>query len=231
MPNSPDPPLARVVAVAVHEIRNPMSVVQGWISTVLRDKRTEVSAQHREWLELALKSCGRVKEVLEEMSAYSNLEARETKLKRAPADLPTLLTEAMDAVSRAPEGDTTIELSTSDPGAIVEADVFWLKKAFESIAVALRRETAIGGTLFVEERRGEYQGKPASWILMGDANQLEALRREDKDRLGWFDDKQRGNLGLSLWIARWVIDSHEGGVWAPASAPKGGGAIIALPHA
>ena len=98
------------------------------------------------------------------------------------------------------------------------------------MAAALRRETAIGGTLHVEERRGEYQGKPASWILMGDANQLEVLRREDKDRLGWFDDK-RGNVGLSLWIARWVIDSHEGGVWAPAAAPKGGGAIIALPHA
>lgn len=231
MPNSPDPTLARVLAVAVHEIRNPISVVQGWIGTVLRDKRAEVSTQHREWLELALKSCGRIKEVLEEMSAYSNLEAHETVLKRTPTDLATLLTEAIDAASRAPEGDAPIELSTGDPGAIVRADVFWLKKALASIAVALRRETAIGGTLFVERRSGEYQGNPASWILMGDANQMEVLRREDKDRLGWFDDKQRGNLGLSLCIARWVINSHEGGIWAPATAPKGGGAIVALPHA
>jgi K+-sensing histidine kinase KdpD len=230
MANPPDPTLARVLAVAVHEIHNPISVVQGWIGTVLRDKRAEVSAQHREWLELALKSCGRIKEVMDEMSAYSNLEARETALNRTPTDLATLLAQTIDAVSRAPEGDTTIDLSTGDPGAIVKADVFWLKKALASIAVALRRETAIGGTLFVEERSGEYQGKPASWILMGDAHQMDVLRHEDKDRLGWFDDK-RGNLGLSLWIARWVIDSHEGGVWAPATAPKGGGAIIALPHA
>src|SRR5207342_3717308 len=99
-----------------------------WIGQVLRDKRADVQTQHREWLETALKSCGRITEVLHEMSAYSNLEARETTLNRTPTGLATLLTEAIDATSRAAEGDTTIELSTGDPGAIVNADVVWLKK-------------------------------------------------------------------------------------------------------
>ena len=231
MPNLPDPPLARALAVAVHEVRNPLSVVQGWIGTVLRDKRTELPAQHREWLELDLTSCGRIRDVLEEMSTYSNLEARETVLNRVPTKLAPLLTEAIGAVPAMDEGDTPVELSTGDPDAIVKADVFWLKNAIVSLVVALRREVAIDGTLWVEERSGEYRSKPASWILMGDADQLAVLRRQDKDRLGWFEDQKRGNLGMSLWIALWVIESHEGGVWAPVTAPKGGGAIIALPHA
>ena len=44
MPNSPDTTLARALAVAVHEIRNPLSVVQGWIGTVLREGQAHRSA-------------------------------------------------------------------------------------------------------------------------------------------------------------------------------------------
>jgi signal transduction histidine kinase len=43
-------------------------------------------------------------------------------------------------------------------------------------------------------------------------------------------DEWRGGSGLSLGVARRVIEAHGGRIWSPAEDAKAG-AVIALPHA
>jgi len=146
-----------------------------------------------------------------------------------------LLKEVIDALPPSPERAVTIEVKTKNPSVIVQADSVWLKRAFTSILTALRLEVGFEAgaseKLCVDHSTGEYQGKPASWFLFGDVRQLERLRQQPKNELGWFNDKDRGNLGLTLWIDKWVLNGHGGGIWAPAAASRGGGAVVVLPHA
>ena len=230
MNNPPqDAELSRLLSLAAHEVRNPLSTVLGFIKIVLN--RGELSAQHREWLQMAVNSCGKLQDVANQLSDYARVLSGETKLNRTRTDLGTVLREAVDALPVFPDREVTVELVTANGPTIVQGDATWLKRAMTAIVDALRREVGSTNKLHVQQDNGEYQGKPAAWILIGDSDQMNGLREQSKDALGWFDDKERGNLGLTIWIAKWVLSAHGGGLWAPATASKGGGGLVALPHA
>ena len=224
----PDAELARLLSLAAHEVRNPLSTILGFVRLALT--RGEISPQHREYLQMAINSCGRLQDVANQLSDYARLVSGETKLSRTPTDLSAVLQEALDALPDFRDREITLELSVAKQPAMVHGDGHWLKAALTSIVDALRREIG-SNTVYVQQDNGEYQGKPAAWILIGDDRQMDVLRQQPKNALGWFDDKERGNLGLTLWIAKWVLNAHGGGLWAPATAPKGGGGLVALPYA
>ena len=121
-----------------------------------------------------------------------------------------------------------MELSPGDGPVIVNGDPAKLKKALTSILCALRLQAVQSTRLVVEERSGDYGGRRVSWIVAGDAGQLDALRHAANDSLEPFD-RSVGNTGISLWIAGWVLDAHGGAIWSLGDATKGA-AIIMLPH-
>ena len=223
-----DAELARLLSLAAHEVRNPLSTILGFIKIVLN--RGEIPPQHREWLQMAVNSCGRLQDVANQLSDYARLVSGETKFNRTRTDLTSVLREAVNGLPVFADREVTVELVSNAP-ATVNADGAWLKRAVTSIIDALRREVGSTNTLVVQQDNGEYQGKPSAWIFIGDNEQINVLRQQPKDSLGWFDDKERGNLGLTVWLAKFVLSAHGGGLWAPATAPKGGGGIIGLPHA
>jgi signal transduction histidine kinase len=221
-----DAELARLLSLAAHEVRNPLSTILGFIKIVLN--RGEIPPQHREWLQTAVNSCGRLTDVANQLSDYARLVSGDTKLNRARTDLPAVLRETIDALPVFADREVSVELGATGP-ATLQADRVWLKRAITAIIDALRREVGSTNTLHVHQENGEYQGKPAAWILIGDDDQLNVLRQQPKDSLGWFDDKERGNLGVTIWIAKWVLNAHGGGLWAPVTGAKGSGGIITLP--
>ena len=66
-----------------------------------------------------------------------------------------------------------------------------------------------------------------SWIAIGDEEQIGALASAQPEALATFDE-WRGGCGLSLPIARRVINAHGGAVWAPADGAKAA-AIVMMP--
>ena len=229
MSNPPaDAELSRLLSLAAHEVRNPLSTVLGFIKIVL--SRGEISPQHREWLQMAVNSCGRLQDVANQLSDYARLLSGETRLSRTETDLSKVLRDAVDALPVFADREITVELTTNGPTP-VQADNSWLKRAITSVVDALRREVGSTNSLHVQQDHGDYQGKPAAWIFIGDTEQMTVLRQQPKDSLGQFEDKERGNLGVTIWIAKWVLNAHGGGLWAPSTAPKGGGGIITLPCA
>lgn len=230
MHNPPqDAELARLLSLAAHEVRNPLSTVLGFVKIVLN--RGELSPQHREWLQMAVNSCGKLQDVANQLSDYARVLSGETRLTRTRTDLDTVLRDAVDALPVFADREVSVELVTAPGPTLVVADAGWLKRAITSIVDALRREVGSSNKLYVQQDTGQYHGTPATWILIGDTDQMNVLREQPKDALGWFDDKERGNLGITIWIAKWVLNAHGGGLWAPATAPKGGGGLVALPHA
>ena len=91
-----DAELARLLSLAAHEVRNPLSTILGFIKIVL--SRGEIPPQHREWLQMAVNSCGRLTDVANQLSDYARLVSGDTKLNRARTDLPAVLRETIDAL-------------------------------------------------------------------------------------------------------------------------------------
>jgi signal transduction histidine kinase len=220
--------LSRLLSHSAHEVRNSLSVALGYTGFVLRDRKVQVSDQHRQWLEVAQKACGKLAELANEMSDLAKLESGDAGLVRTATDLRALLAGAIAALPVAErEHNIDIELSTGDGLAMVDADTSRLRKAFGAVLVALRQAALPGVKLRVEERSRDHAGRRISWIVIGDAEQVEALRYATADALVTFNPSV-GNTGISLWTAQWVLNAHGGLIWSPGDKTKSA-AVIMLP--
>jgi signal transduction histidine kinase len=226
----PDPRWPKLMSLAVHEFRTPMTVVAGYIRMLLKDRAGPVTDQQRRLLEEAEKSCGRLSGLLTEMSDLSALEAGTAPFNRSATDLAVLLEDAISALPPVPDREVTTALDGSLPeGTRVTADPVRLKTALTGILVALRRELVTSTELYLRALVRDWEGRRVAWLAMGDADHIDAFASAGASDVATFDE-WRGGCGLSLAIARRVINAHDGAVWSPADGTKAG-AMVSLPLA
>jgi signal transduction histidine kinase len=224
----PDPKWPRLLGLSVHEFRSPLTVVSGYIRMLLNDTAGPVTERQRQMLEAAAKSCARMNALLTETSDLSNLEAGTVSINRSSIDLRKVLADVIAALPANSDREVEVELATGDGPATIQGDAVRLRTALGSVLFALRRELVTSSRIFVRERSGDYKGRPASWIAIGDADQIDALATAAPNTLTTFDE-WRGGCGLSLAVARRIVEAHGGAVWSPLEGSKAG-AVIALPH-
>ncbi len=222
-----DPNWPRLLSLAVHEFRTPITVVAGYIRMLLKDRAGALNDQQRRLMEEAEKSCGRLSGLVAEMSDLANLEAGTAAFNRSPVDLHVLLAEAIGALPAVPDRDVKVSFHQSGGTAQVAGDPARLKAAFTSLINALRREMVTSDELCVRERLSQADGRRSTRIAFADASRIDALAEADHSALAEFDE-WRGGCGLSLAIARRVIEAHGGGLWSPAADSKAG-AVAVLP--
>jgi signal transduction histidine kinase len=220
-----DPRWPKLLSLSVHELRTPMTVVAGYIRMLLKDRAGPVTDQQRRLLEEAEKSCGRLSALLAEMSELSNLEGGTAPFNRSSVDLHTVLTDTIATLPEVPDREIEVVLSAPDGPVTVEGDPVRLKTAFTAVLNALRRELVTSTQLFVRER-AHTNGAAQAWVAIADADHIDALSVPQPPSLMVFDE-WRGGCGLSLAIARRVINAHGGAIWSPEGVKAG--AVIMLP--
>ncbi len=204
-----------------------MTVVAGYVRMLLKDRAGPISDQQRKLLEEAEKSCARLSALLAEMSELSNLEAGTAPFNRSRVDLRTLLADTIASLPDTPDREIRVDLTTGQGTATIEADPVRLKNAFASLLNALRRELVTSAELQVREQVRRVDGRMESWIAVAAPDRMGTLHGAAPDALTTFDE-WRGGCGLSLAIARRVIEAHGGRLWSPAQDAKAG-AVAMLP--
>jgi K+-sensing histidine kinase KdpD len=208
----------RLLALSVHELRTPLSVVLGYVRILLTDRAGPLSDRQRKLLEEAAKSCARLSDVTAEMSDLSQIEEGKTQFNRSPIDLRALLATTIAALPEMPDRDIRVELSTGGGSATVEGDPVRLKLAFTSLLHGLRRELVTSQELHVHERTRRENGRAVSWIAIAAPDRVAALAASTPDTLVTFDE-WRGGCGLSLAVARRIIERHGGRLWSAPPDP------------
>jgi signal transduction histidine kinase len=218
-----DPHWPKLLSLSVHEFRTPMTVVAGYIRMLLKDRAGALTDQQRRLLEEAEKSCGRLTALLAEVSDLANLEGKTATFSRQDLDLAEVLRTAIDQLPELPDRTVHVELQPGEDGARINGDQARLTTAFASIVAALRRELVASDRLFVRERPAR-DGSRGREILIGDEPTLNALEQHARS-LPVFDE-WRGGCGLSLAIARRVLDEHRASIWSAPEGFKSGARIL-----
>jgi signal transduction histidine kinase len=224
-----DPHWPKLVSLAVHEFRTPLTVVAGYIRMLLKDRAGPLSDQQRRLLDEAEKSCGRLSTLLAEMSDLGALEKGAATFNRSRIDLRGVIRGAAAGLADVPDREVAVEVSTGDGPAMLLGDPVRLEAAFASLLHGLRRELVDSPRLLIRESIRRTGAGGQSWIAIGDGDHVAALEAATADALTTFDE-WRGGCGLSLAIARRVINAHGGSLWAPATEAKAA-AVVALPLA
>jgi signal transduction histidine kinase len=196
---------------------------------LLKDRAGPLSDTQRKLLEEAEKSTGRLSALLAEMSDLSALEGGTATINRMPIDVRSVLTEAISALPILPDRQIDIDLTVESDPVMFSGDPVRLRTAFGAVIAALRRELVTTTRLLVNESARDVEGTRSAWIVVADPDHLEALVAAHPGSLTTFDE-WRGGCGLSLGVARRVIEAHGGQIRSGASDVKTG-AVIALPRA
>lgn len=234
MPADPvDPRWPKLLSLAVHEFRTPMTVVSGYIRMLLKERAGALTDQQRRLLEEAEKSCARLSGLLAEVSDLSRLEGGTAAFNRSRLDLRAVLRTTVAGLPPLPDREIAITLDVDRGDAPADGDAARLEQALGAVISAIRREVVSGDELVVRERGRAWEGRTVSWITIADPVTVEALAGADQAGLTTFDE-WRGGVGLSLALARRIIDAHGGRAWSPDGASEienKAGAVIVLPHA
>lgn len=216
----------KLLSLAVHEFRTPITVVAGYIRMVLKERAGPISDQQRKLLEEAEKSCGRLSALVAELSELSRLEAGTAPTSLTPVDLLALLRDVIGGLPELPDRTVTVELDAPADGQLmVPADPLALRTSITALLGALRREVVSSDRLVVRPVR--QRAGSMSILAIGDPEQIDQVAAAETAAFERFDE-WRGGCGLSLAIARRVIGQHGGALFAPPGGAKAG-ALLMLP--
>src|SRR5580765_2750235 len=228
--DSPSSACARLLSLAVHELRTPASVVGGYLRMLQRDTESPLSDRQRKMIDEAEKSCGRLVALIAELSELSKLDSGQITLGRQSLDVFTLVAEVAELVQEAKDREVLLEVRGQKDGAAMTGDIARLRTTFDAIFRAILREKAGPATVIAERRVETREGRSAAVFVVAEEASVQAAYERER---GPFDEK-RGGMGLALPLARRVIEGHGGQIWSPAAGPDNepvarGSVIVALP--
>ena len=216
-----DPRWPKVLSLSVHEFRTPMTVVGGYIRMLLKDRAGALNDQQRRMLEEAEKSCARLSALLSEVSELSNLEGGTAPFNKSRTDLHSAVREAVEQLPPLPDREVPVHVELDGGPATVEGDPVRLAQALGSITAALRRELVGDEGLTIRGRRTAAGVE----LLFGDPATIETLESEPEAGRGVFDE-WRGGVGLSLAVARRILNAHGASIYAAPDGRKAGARIV-----
>ena len=222
-----DSPLfPETLSLAVHEFRTPLSVAVGYLGFVLNEQVGPVTEKQRKFLGEVQKMCGRLKELVDEMSDVSRLETRELALAKQEFDINVLVQGLANDMHDADGREIHIDVNAADGPLVITGDRARLARALGALMYAVVRERPLAA-LTAHSSVAEYDGTSWAVLAIGDASEIESLRQIGGTHAD-FNEWTRG-LGLALPVARRIIEAHGGAIWSAANPQSKAASALRLP--
>lgn len=224
MADAPDWP--KVLSLTVHEFRTPLTVVAGYLRMLSTDRVGPLTDTQRRVVEEAERSCARLSVLLGEVSDVAHFHQGRLTFMRGPVALSRLL-EGI-AVPETPERRIKVVVGNGAGELALQGDATRLGMSLSAIAAATSRESADGSVLHLLPELRDVDGARQAFVAMGSEAVAHEILTSPLAALPAFD-ATRGGSGLSLVLARQVLEEHGARLYgAPGTHPRAG-AGIALP--
>jgi signal transduction histidine kinase len=206
---------AELVATVAHELRSPLTSVKGFTSTLLAKWEFFTDEQRRLMLQTVEADADRVTRLITELLDVARIDSGRLELHRSLVDLPSLLERHIARLRAGGEAPARFSLVVGSGLPETWADSDKLEQVFANLLenalrhgsgqVEVRVEPSSLGTAVTVSDQGA--GVPA-----------EAAARVFTK---FWRGGRRGGTGLGLYIAKGMVELHEGSI-ALTAAPGGG---------
>jgi signal transduction histidine kinase len=199
-----------LVANISHDLRTPISIVQGYVETLLIKGDKLSPEESRRYLSTIYESAQRLEKLVNELFELSKLEAKQVK----PIKEPFFISELVSDISNRYQlmaNDKRIVLDTmlSKERQLVFADVSLIERVIQNLIDNALKFTPSGGRVIVQTSQAEKGIKVSvsdSGIGIPDQEKELVFGRYFK---GHNFKKYKNNTGLGLAIAKRILDLHE----------------------
>lgn len=198
----------RFVSDASHELRTPISVIQGYVNMLDRWGKEDPNVLE-ESIEALKTESEHMKELVEQLLFLARGDSGRNTLKPVCFDLSDMMREVYEE-SMMIDSEHAYAFE-EHPGIPMYGDVAMLKQSVRIFVQNAAKYSEKGDTITLsvgqEENRVFYQvqdegiGMQAADVV----HIFERFYRSDEAR-----NRQTGGSGLGLSIAKWIVDAHEG---------------------
>ncbi len=196
------------IANVSHELRTPLTVVGGFLET-LSDMKDAVPESSRNYFSMMLEQTARMRHLVEDLLALSQLENRVTAPQDSKIDITSLLDMVMTEAKSLSNGQHNITLNMAD-NLTLTGSMEELHSAFSNLVSNAIRYTPKDGNIILS---WEAQGKEAVFSVKDSGIGIEEQHIERLTERFYRIDSSRsretGGTGLGLSIVKHILAHHQ----------------------
>jgi signal transduction histidine kinase len=212
-----------LVANVSHDLRTPLSAVQGYLETLIIKFDTLSEQERKNYMEIILNSAERLKKLVEELFELSKLEAKEKIPQPEAFSIEELLQDIHQKYSILSEGiGIKLKMNYNYNLPPVYADISMMERVIQNLIENSIKFTPEGGVIEINLSRENDS------ILVKVADNGCGIGPSEIDKI--FDRYNRGKsfnitekdgLGLGLAIVKKILEVHNTGIKVESSKGKG----------
>lgn len=200
----------RFVSDASHELRTPISVIQGYVNMLDRWGKDDESVLE-ESIEALKNESEHMKELIEQLLFLARGDSGRNTLKKADFDMAEIMQEVCDESEMIDEQHEYRYIKPVGAPVIYNGDRAMIK---QSMRIFVQNASKYSGAKDVITLGVARNGDEVSYMIQDEGigmqssevvHIFERFYRSDEAR-----NENTGGSGLGLSIAKWIIDAHEG---------------------
>jgi hypothetical protein len=208
------------VSSVSHELRTPLTTILGY-AELLEIGSEALSERARRWVAAVRAAAADLARSVEDILAFSEIDAGEMILDLAETDVACLLAEAHGRWrERAVEGGVVLELAAGDAPGTIRADAASLGRVLDHLIDHALRQTARGGLVALSARRTP--GEVCLEVADTGRGIPFHVQAHIFDR---FSGEEGAAAGLGLALVKALVELHGG--WVALESEPGAGATFA----
>ncbi|MBI3962167.1 MAG: HAMP domain-containing histidine kinase, partial [Deinococcus sp.] len=220
-----------LVHYVVHDMKNPIGVLQGSLRTVIDDPNLgELTVGQRKFLENAYESCDKALGMIHSLLDVNKLEAGEFKLNLEPCRFDEIVKQVLvqqeDLCRRKGQ---RLEALLPEHFPLVYADPEILRRMVQNLIANARKHTPRGSQIKVALYKG---GDHDRWAVLAVADNGPGIPPEDREKIfERFVTLSNGKIktGLGLHFCRLAALAHQGKLGVDSELGKGTTFHLAIP--
>jgi two-component system OmpR family sensor kinase/two-component system sensor histidine kinase BaeS len=209
----------QLMADVAHELRTPLSVIQGRVEGLLDG----VYPRDDERLRLVLEETRVLGRLIEDVRTLAHSESGTLTLQREPTDVSVLVADVVRSLSsRAEENGVALEARSAPELPLVDLDPLRMREVLTNVVTNAIRHTPRGGRVAIEASADNGGLQMVVTDTGGGIAPAELPHVFER----FYKGKASTGSGLGLAIARALVDAHGGEIGAEST--PGAGTIIRI---
>lgn len=221
------------VAVVSHEVRTPLTAIQGSLELVLDERFFEMAPKMRELLNICQTNVGKLGLLINEILDFSKLEANRLSLSFSPVRVEEVAAEVLTSMESIAEPKAIrVRLDAADGLPEIQADRMRLGQILTNLVGNALKFTPSGGQVDVI-----LDTAPDGGILCvvadtgpGIAPQHLGKLFQKFQQIDSSMTREQGGTGLGLVISKGLVEGHGGRIWVESELGVGSRFQFTLPR-
>ncbi|MBI3969949.1 MAG: HAMP domain-containing protein [Chloroflexi bacterium] len=221
---------AEFVSTVSHELRSPLGVIKGYVTTLLRDDITPDAATQHEFLDIVSEETDKLLGLIEQLLDASQLRAGALELTLRPTALAEVVARSVARAGAAAGARFALQVETPLP--LVLADAQRIDQVLQNLLENAAKYSPPGRPIAVVAASSE----AGDTVVVRVIDQGDGIPQDERDTI--FQPFARGTnalrrrapgTGLGLAICKGIVETHGGRIWAESAPGRGSMFVFTLP--